>query len=101
MVQSGIQSTILVRDKETPSEIHVNFDPEIFTLIRETDLIIKMDLEVPEKAQALLRKQFYYLDLFSQIEHMLARNNEIRRVIRIILRFRIQRFKDSESERIR
>ena len=78
LVQSGIQSTILVRDKETPTDIHVNFDPEIFTLIREADLMLKMDLEVPEKAQMLLRKQYYYLDLFTQVENMLTRNNELR-----------------------
>ena len=40
--------------------------------------MIKMDLEVPEKAQMLLRKQYYYLDLFTQVEHMLTRNADLR-----------------------
>ena len=80
LVQSGIQSTVLVRDKEaqTPSDIHVNFDPEIFTLIREAGLMVKMDLEIPEKAKMLLRKENYYLDLYNQVEHMLSRNSDLR-----------------------
>jgi len=40
----GLQASLLVRHPET-NKLYVNFDPMVMTLIKETDCMVKLDLQ--------------------------------------------------------
>ena len=48
----GLEATLLVRHPET-GKIYVNFDPMISELIRETECLMKMNIESPKLARDL------------------------------------------------
>ena len=56
LVLSGIHSSLLVKHPET-LEYHVNFDPEIITLIRETECMKRLGLKIPTEADDLVIRQ--------------------------------------------
>ena len=49
---SGLQATLLIRHPET-REMLVNFDPLILQVIRESECMLKLGLEVPEAARVI------------------------------------------------
>ncbi|XP_054841808.1 dynein axonemal heavy chain 5 [Eublepharis macularius] len=76
LTKAGLQASLLVKAPET-GEIFVNFDPEILTLIRETECMSRMELEIPPFAAALQQKRDSYKQNFNKLQMMLA---EYRRV---------------------
>ena len=48
--------SLLVRHPET-KDLLVNFDPAVTQLIRETDCMVKMEMEVPEAAKLVFQRQ--------------------------------------------
>ncbi len=56
LASSGLQSSLLVRHPDT-GELFVNFDPSIWTLIRETECMLRLGLDIPIVAQALRVKR--------------------------------------------
>ena len=55
-MHTGLNSSLLIRHPET-KELYVNFDPDILTLARETDVMVKLKLEIPAAAINLKLKQ--------------------------------------------
>ncbi|KXJ25255.1 Dynein heavy chain 5, axonemal [Exaiptasia diaphana] len=56
VIKTGLQASLLVRHPEN-KQLFVNFDPQIMTLIRETDCMVRLGLDIPFSAQTLLHKQ--------------------------------------------
>jgi dynein heavy chain len=59
VVATGVHASLLVKNAET-GEYFINFDPEIITLIRETECMRRLRLDVPQPAADIVSRQ----DLF-------------------------------------
>ncbi|XP_066479011.1 dynein axonemal heavy chain 5 [Tiliqua scincoides] len=77
LTKVGLQASLLVKAPET-GEIFVNFDPEILTLIRETDCMSRMGLEIPPFAIALQQKRSSYKQNFNRLQMMLAEYKRVK-----------------------
>jgi dynein heavy chain len=64
--KSGLQSSLLVRHPET-KELFVNFDPQILTLIRETECMARLGLDIPPAAKKLRAKQTYLKENYNSL----------------------------------
>uniref|UniRef100_A0A4W3K4F2 Dynein heavy chain 5, axonemal-like n=1 Tax=Callorhinchus milii TaxID=7868 RepID=A0A4W3K4F2_CALMI len=65
--QLGLQATLLVKHPET-GEMLVNFDPYLTVLIRETECMARMGLEVPQFARALLQKRDELKRMYNKLQ---------------------------------
>ena len=66
-VKSGLHASLLVRHPET-NELYVNFDPQILTLIRETECMSRLGLDIPLAARALRQKQQMFKEHFNKLQ---------------------------------
>uniref|UniRef100_A0A803VRN2 Dynein axonemal heavy chain 5 n=1 Tax=Ficedula albicollis TaxID=59894 RepID=A0A803VRN2_FICAL len=85
-VSQGLHATLLVKAPET-GELFVNFDPQILTLIRETDCMAHMCLEIPPFASVIQQQKNWYkkivhnlhvVDVINWIYDVLATEEERR-----------------------
>ena len=53
IIITGLNSTVLVKDTDS-DELYLNFDPQINELLKETNHMIKLGLDIPEEAKNLL-----------------------------------------------
>ncbi|XP_047906156.2 dynein axonemal heavy chain 5 isoform X2 [Anser cygnoides] len=77
LTKTGLQATLLVKAPET-GELFVNFDPQILTLIRETDCMAHMCLEIPPFAIALQQKRDWYKKIVHNLQMILAEYKRIK-----------------------
>ncbi|XP_074644897.1 dynein axonemal heavy chain 5-like [Tubulanus polymorphus] len=75
--KSGLSASLLVRHPES-SELYVNFDPQILTLIRETECMARLGLDIPFVAQNLRVKQGLFKDNYNALQMMLQENKRVR-----------------------
>ena len=75
--RAGLQATIIIRDPSS-GELHVNFDTEIFQLIREAKCLTRMKLSLPEDAKLVLMQEDKFKCYYNQLRFMLS---ECRRVL--------------------
>lgn len=73
VARSGLQASLLVRHPET-KELFVNFDPQILTLIRESECMVRLGLDIPFGAQTLLQKRQAIKKNYNRLQ---VRNNEL------------------------
>ena len=66
-VKSGLHSSLLVRHPET-QVLYVNFDPQILTLIRETECMYRLGLDVPIAAKAIHQKQAVFKENYNKLK---------------------------------
>jgi dynein heavy chain len=67
IVLSGIHSSLIIKHPET-NEYLVNFDPEIITLIRETECMKRLKLDVPKEAENLITRQEIFKHNYDRIK---------------------------------
>lgn len=66
LTKRGLQATLLVKAPET-GELFVNFDPQILTLIRETDCMARMRLEIPPFASVIQQQRDWYKKIVNNL----------------------------------
>lgn len=67
IIKTGLSASLFVKHPET-KKIFVNFDPEILTLIRETDCMVRLGLDIPFAARSLLYKQNVLKKNFNELQ---------------------------------
>ena len=65
-IKSGLQASLLVRHPET-SLLYVNFDHQILTLIRETECMSRLGLDIPPSAKLLRTKQGMFKENYNAL----------------------------------
>uniref|UniRef100_A0A4W3HHM2 Dynein, axonemal, heavy chain 5 n=1 Tax=Callorhinchus milii TaxID=7868 RepID=A0A4W3HHM2_CALMI len=75
--KAGLQASLLVKAPET-GELFVNFDPQILTLIRETECMAKMGLEIPHFAKMFQQKQEMFKKNYNKLQMALSENKRVR-----------------------
>ncbi|KAM6102183.1 dynein axonemal heavy chain 5 isoform 6-T6 [Theristicus caerulescens] len=77
LTKRRLQAPLLVKAPET-GELFVNFDPQILTLIRETDCIAHMSLEIPPFASIIQQKRDWYKKIVNNLQMMLSEYKRIK-----------------------
>ncbi len=75
-----MHASLIVKDLET-NEFLINFDPEILVLIRETECMKRLKLDVPVEAEQLLIRQDFHKRNFQKIKGILDENKRLRESI--------------------
>lgn len=78
--RSGLQASLLIKHPET-AELFVNFDPQILTMVRETECMARLGLEIPPLAITMRAKQTEYKDNYSALQMLLQENKRVRNKI--------------------
>lgn len=67
VVMSSLHASLVIKDLET-GEYLINLDPEIFVLIRETECMKRMKLDVPKEVDDLIVQQELYKRNYQKIK---------------------------------
>jgi dynein heavy chain len=67
LIMTGIHASLIVKNAET-NEYLVNFDPEIMTLIRETECMKRLKLEIPAEAEDLVLRQEIFKQHYNRLK---------------------------------
>ncbi|KAJ1436632.1 dynein heavy chain family [Ochromonadaceae sp. CCMP2298] len=74
--KAGLQATLIIRHPET-NKLYVNFDQEIFQLIREAKCLVKLDIAIPEEAKIILLQEESFKSYYNDLQFMLAEYERI------------------------
>ena len=67
LILSGLHASLIVKHPET-NDYMVNFDPEIMTLIRETECMKRLSLSIPSDAENLVIRQEIYKQNYDKVK---------------------------------
>ena len=87
VAKSGLSAALLVRQPDS-KELFVNLDPQILTLVRETECMARLGLEVPHGAKLLRAKQDELKDTFNKLNVRLVSNRSIFFLFNVLLLWR-------------
>ena len=74
--KAGLQATLIVRHPGT-AKLYVNFDQEIFQLIREAKCLAKLDVEIPESAKLVLLQEHKFKSYYDDLKFILSEYERI------------------------
>ncbi|XP_055955514.1 dynein axonemal heavy chain 5 isoform X2 [Patella vulgata] len=78
-VKSGLQAALLIQVVHPESkELFLNFDPQILSMIRETECMSRLGLDIPPIAIKMRAKQIEYKDNYNALQMMLEENQRVR-----------------------
>ncbi|XP_006824996.1 dynein axonemal heavy chain 8-like, partial [Saccoglossus kowalevskii] len=72
-----LQAPLLVRHPET-GDLLINFDPMIYQVIRETDCLMKLGLDVPETAKIIKLSEDILKSTYDKLRMVLDENSKLR-----------------------
>eukprot|EP00931_Biecheleriopsis_adriatica_P081370 TRINITY_DN5469_c0_g1_i3.p1 TRINITY_DN5469_c0_g1~~TRINITY_DN5469_c0_g1_i3.p1 ORF type:complete len:4660 (-),score=1275.41 TRINITY_DN5469_c0_g1_i3:88-14067(-) len=82
--KAGLSATLIVKLAED-NKHHVNFDPEILQLIRETRCLDRMgNVEIPESARMLLLQEEKFKAYYNELNHLLREYRRVTQLVRPI-----------------
>lgn len=89
---------IITSTSQTNPEYFVNFDPNILELIRETQCLARLNLEIPEEAAALAQREHilkkHYQDLTQLVEKNKLLREQIKQPFEALLTPKLHRLND-------
>ena len=92
--QEGLKASLLVRHPET-QEMFVNLDEQIPALVRETTVMSRFGLEIPEQARSLLQKGRAIKDCHDQLKLLLSsvarQRSRVKDILRPLFRHHLKR----------
>ena len=74
--KAGLQATLIIRHQES-GKLYVNFDQEIFQLIREAKCLVKLDIAIPEEAKIVLLQEENFKAYYNDLKFMLGEYERI------------------------
>ncbi|CAF4402891.1 unnamed protein product [Rotaria socialis] len=80
--QSPSSSSIVMSTSDTNPEYFVNFDPNILELIRETQCLARLNLEIPEEAASLVQRENFLKKHFQDLTQLVEKNKQLREKIK-------------------
>ncbi|KAL7522596.1 hypothetical protein ACHAWX_007291 [Stephanocyclus meneghinianus] len=74
--KAGLQATLIIRHPED-GKLYVNFDQDIFQLIREAKCLDRMGIEIPESAKIALMQEEKFKTFYTQLNWALTEYDRI------------------------
>lgn len=74
--KAGLQATLIIRHPNT-GKLYVNFDQELFQLIREAKCLAKLDVDIPEAAKIVLLQEDKFKNYYHDLKFILSEYERI------------------------
>lgn len=74
--KAGLQATLIIRHPDN-NKLYVNFDSEIFTLIREAKCLSRIGIDIPESAKIILLQEDKFKMYNNELHHVLKEYERI------------------------
>ena len=74
--QVGLHATLIICNKKN-GKLFVNFDSEIFQLIREAKCLVKLGIDIPEEAKIVLLQEETFKAYYNDLKFMLSEYERI------------------------
>jgi dynein heavy chain len=78
--KAGLQATLVIRHPET-GKLYVNFDREIFQLIREAKCLAKLEVVIPEGAKMILLQEEKFKSYYNDLKYILSEYERVTKSI--------------------
>eukprot|EP01041_Mallomonas_annulata_P002980 gene2980-5847_t len=74
--KAGLQATLIIRHPAT-AKLYVNFDQELFQLIREAKCLAKLEVDIPEGAKLVLLQEDKFKSYYDDLKYILSEYERI------------------------
>ena len=74
--KAGLQATLIIRHPDT-GKLYVNFDLELFQLMREAKCLVKLDVKIPESAKIVLLQEDKFKSYYNDLKYLLSEYERI------------------------
>jgi dynein heavy chain len=69
--KAGLQATLIIRHPDS-GKLYVNFDLELFQLMREAKCLVKLDMTIPEGAKIVLLQEEKFKAYYNDLKYLLS-----------------------------
>ena len=74
--KAGLQATLIIRHPDT-EKLYVNFDQELFQLMREAKCLAKLNVDIPESGKIVLLQEEKFKVYYNELKFILAEYERI------------------------